>query len=276
MTHRFSVLLSVYAKENPAYLGGSLASIIKQTRMPDEIVLVEDGPLGEALRKVVDEFASRYPSIVRVAKLGQNSGLGKALQFGLTQASHEIVARMDSDDIADPRRFEFQIGYMESHPECDVVGSNTIEFIDGPESPSGMRIVPETHEKILGTAKMKNPMNHMTVVFRKSAVLDAGGYQHVPYFEDYALWTRMLQLNSKFYNIQHPLVLARVGNDMIGKRHGTAYVGHEFRFFNTLRQSGFIDNGTFFANLALRLPLRLVPKSLLALLYKKILRKKKI
>ena len=114
----FSVLLSVYKKEHPTYLKQSLDSLFAQTLPPDEIVLVKDGPLTPELEAVVTEYQSRYP-MLKVVPLPQNQGLGKALNEGLKHCSYELVARMDTDDIAKPERFERQMQVFREHPETD-------------------------------------------------------------------------------------------------------------------------------------------------------------
>ena len=124
---RFSVLLSLYYKENPIFLRESLHSVFGQTLQPDEVILVEDGPLTPALYEVVEEFAGRYSTIKRIV-LEKNRGLGNALSEGLKHCSCDLVARMDTDDICKPERFARQLAFMESHPEISVVGAWIDEF----------------------------------------------------------------------------------------------------------------------------------------------------
>ena len=125
---KFSVLLSVYRKEQPAYLRQSLDSIFTQTLLPDEVVLVKDGPLTDALDEVAEDYCRKYP-VIRVVPLSENQGLGRALNEGLKHCSYDLVARMDTDDVAKPERFEKQIAVFCAHPEMDVVGAWIDEFV---------------------------------------------------------------------------------------------------------------------------------------------------
>lgn len=265
--------MSIYAKENPVFLDRSLQSVMDQTRMPDEVVIVKDGTLPRELEDVIGQYAIQFPKIVKVVGYPTNKGLGEALNYGMQYVTSPVVVRMDGDDIAVRTRFELQVAFMEAHPDIDVVGSSIAEFDSDPEQIMRTRNVPEEHEQILNKARLMNPMNHMTVVLRKESVLKAGGYQHAPYFEDYDLWIRMLNKGMKFHNLQDSLVLARVGNDMVGKRHGLQYARHEFSHFRKMQKAGFISTAAMGKAVMLRLPLRLMPKSLLVAFYRFVLRK---
>lgn len=126
---QFSVLISVYHREVPSYLSASLQSIFNQTLVPSEVVLVKDGPLTPELDLVIDEFVAKY-STLKIVILPENVGLGRALNEGLKHCSHELVARMDSDDICKPDRFEKQIMAFEQQKDVAVVGSWIDEFED--------------------------------------------------------------------------------------------------------------------------------------------------
>ena len=180
---KFSVLLSVYRKEQPAYLRQSLDSIFTQTLQPAEVVLVKDGPLTDALDEVAEEYCRKYP-VLKVVPLSENQGLGRALNEGLKYCSYDLVARMDTDDVAKPERFEKQIAVFCAHPEMDVVGAWIDEFEGSIENVISVRVLPLEDSEIRRFARKRNPVNHPVVMFRKSAVLVAGGYQHFPLFED--------------------------------------------------------------------------------------------
>lgn len=171
----FSVLLSIYRKEQIDYLCQSLDSVFAQTLPPDEVVLVKDGSLTSELDSVISEYERLHPSLKVVP---QNVGLGRALNEGLKHCSHELVARMDTDDIAKPERFERQIKVFEEHPELDLVGAWIDEFECTSQHVLSVRRVPETSEQILAYCKSRCPVNHPVVMFRKSAVQTGGGYQH--------------------------------------------------------------------------------------------------
>ena len=268
----FSVLLSLYHKESPAFLSLSLDSVFHQTLLPGEVVLVKDGPLTAELDAVVSDYAARYP-ILKVIPLPQNQGLGKALNEGLKHCSYDLVARMDTDDIAKPDRFEKQVKVFEEHPELDLVGAWIDEFEGTTQYVLSVRKVPETSEEIREYCRKRCPVNHPVVMFRKSAVQAAGGYQHFPLFEDYYLWVRMLMDGARFYNIQESLLYFRTSPDMFKRRGGWKYAMDELRFQGVMRKMGMIGWGRFLMNVAVRFPGRVIPNGLRGFLYKKLMRK---
>ncbi len=267
----FSVLLSVYIKEQTAYLRESLNSIFNQTLLPTEVILVKDGPLTNELNQVIEEYSLKYP-ILKLIPLSKNQGLGKALNEGLKHCSCELVARMDTDDIAKPTRFEKQIAIFENHPEIDVVGAWIDEFEESPNNIISTRKLPENHADIYPFAKKRCPINHPVVMFRKSAVIAAGGYQHFPLFEDYDLWIRMLRNGARFYNIPESLLFFRFSPDMFKRRGGWKYAKDEFRFQKKLFRSKFISIFCFIRNVSVRFISRMLPNNLRSILYKKVLR----
>lgn len=217
----FSVLLSVYHKENPDYLKTSLDSVFNQTLCPAEVILVEDGPLTEALYQVLDEYAARY-RILRRIPLKENRGLGPALNEGLKACSYDLVARMDTDDICLPERFERQIQFMERYPDVDISGTCVTEFCECPSNIIGTRKVPLMHDEITRYIRQRCPFNHPTVIFKKSKVIAAGGYQ--PFMmEDWWLWGRMLHCGARMANLPESLLLFRTNNDTYKRRGGLSY-----------------------------------------------------
>ena len=268
----FSVLLSVYWKEQPAYLQQSLDSIFTQTLMPDEVVLVKDGLLTEELDEVIEDYCRKYP-ILKIVPLVQNQGLGKALNEGLKHCSYDLVARMDTDDIAKPNRFEKQVKVFEEHPELDLVGAWIDEFEEDAKHVISVRKVPEFPIEVQKYALKRSPTNHAVVMFRKSAVLSAGGYLHFPLFEDYYLWVRMLQNGAQFYNIQESLLFVRTSPEMFKRRGGWKYAKDEVRFQHKLLDLGFIGRGHFVENICVRFVVRILPNNLRGFFYTKVLRK---
>ena len=257
----FSVLLSLYAKESPTFLASSLDSIFHQTLLPTEIILVKDGPLTAELDAIVSDYAVRYP-VLKVVALPQNQGLGRALNEGLKHCS-----------ISKPDRFEKQIAVFRKHPELDLVGAWIDEFEEDIHHVISTRKLPERHEDVMSYATRRNPVNHPVVMFRKSAVLAAGGYQHFPLFEDYFLWVRMLKNGAKFYNIQESLLYFRTSPNMFKRRGGWKYAMDEVRFQNVMRKMKMITWGRFLMNVAIRFPVRIMPNKLREVIYKKSLRK---
>lgn len=264
----FSVLISIYKNEQSFSFIESMNSIISQTLQANEIILVIDGPIGDELQKNVDYFKSLLPKILKIKKLIKNIGLGKALNIGLKECTNEIVIRMDTDDICMSNRFEKLINTFIEHPDYDVIGSWIEEFIETPRDYNKIRRVEQLTNEIYEHCKSRNPMNHPSVAFKKSKVIEAGGYKHFPLMEDYFLWYRMLKLNNVFYNIQEPLMYLRIGNDMVGRRWGFKYFVNEYHLFYKMYDDKFINLLTFIKNLAIRLPLRILPKPVLKFCYK--------
>ena len=263
----FSVLISVYDKEKPEYLKVALASIWnQQTLRPSEIVLVKDGILTPELDEVIDQFQSIAP--LKFCALDQNVGLGRALAKGLRLCSNELVARMDSDDISCNDRFEKQILLMTEHPEIDISGTNIAEFHNQGDKVCSHRRLPSQFSDIRRFAKRRNPLNHMSVLFKKSTVIDAGNYQPFFGYEDYYLWVRMLRNGSIIRNIPEDLVMARVGNNMFARRHGIRFFRQELRLQKELLQMNFINQWEYFRNIFLRAFPRLFPVWGLKLVYK--------
>lgn len=265
-----SVLMAVYSKESPEFLRQCLASLAAQTRPADEIVIVQDGPIGKSLEESIDSFKSNLP--ILLVALPVNVGLGAALRMGLSQCQGKFVARMDSDDLSLPWRFERQLDLLESHPAVDVVGSAIAEFEEDWSAPHSIRSMPATGKDLLCFAKIRNPLNHMTVMFRKNAVLAAGSYQSCKGFEDYHLWARMLLDGYSLHNLAEVLVLARCGNGMLSRRGGLAYFMQEMKVQRQLLAIGFLNGFEFTRNVMVRGPLRLVPNAVRSLFYQLFLR----
>lgn len=268
----FSVLLSLYIKEHPFFLKQSLDSLLSQTLQPNEIILVKDGPLTPELDAVVSDFAKRCESL-RVVVLPQNQGLGRALNEGLKHCSCELVARMDTDDIAKPERFEKQMNVFRRSPNIDICSAWIDEFDEDWHNVISTRRLPEKHEDIASYAQSRCPINHPVVMFKKSTVVKAGGYQHFPLFEDYYLWMRMLKNGAKFYNIQESLLYFRTSPDMFKRRGGWKYAMDELNFQKAMLDMGMISRKRFIMNVLARFPVRVAPNQIRSWLYKKAIRK---
>lgn len=220
MPKTYSVLMSVYKNDSPDYLKIALESIYdNQTRKPDEIVVVFDGPLNDGLYGVLDEFKTGKEAVVKYYPQEVNRGLGEALRIGSEKCTGDYILRMDSDDVSDPHRFEKQIAYVEDHPEIDVLGTDIAEFNQDPnESDKRVRACPAKHDDIVQMGKRRNPMNHVTVCMKKSALVKCGGYQTLLLLEDYYLWLHMIAAGCKLANTNESLVYVRVGNGFDSKR----------------------------------------------------------
>ncbi len=267
---KLSVLMSVYAKESPAFLRECLESLSAQTRPAEELVLVEDGPIGDELRQVIEHFRVRLS--IRSVRLPSNMGLGAALRLGLAACRSELVARMDTDDVCAPERFERQLQFLEEQPEVDVVGSAVAEFDSDWMAPHSVRRLPAHGKELLRIARMRTPLNHQTVMFRRESVMAAGSYQPCHGFEDYHLWARMLVAGARLCNLVEPMVYARCGNGMQERRGGWGYMRREISVQFLLRRIGLITTLDCLRNIVARSPVRLAPSCFRAFFYRAFLR----
>lgn len=214
-----SVLMSVYKNDNPLFLKTALESIYElQKRKPDEIVIVFDGPLTDELYYILNNFKKDKENIVKYFPQKTNRGLGEALNIGARKCTGEYIFRMDSDDISNPLRFEKQLAYMEKHPEIDVLGTDIAEFDNSIDEKMRLRICPQNHEDIVKMGKKRNPMNHVSVCIKRTALEKCGGYETLLLLEDYYLWLKMIVSGCKLENINEALVYVRVGNGFDSKR----------------------------------------------------------
>lgn len=259
----FSVLMSLYEKETPDNLIQCLHSLKIQTLKATEIVIVYDGPINDALRNVVEGFNDELP--INVISLPKNMGLGYALNEGLSHCKYNLVARMDTDDICERTRFEKQINYMLENSNIDIMGSAVMEF----DSDDNYRLkeLPLSHDGIKKFIIKKNPFNHMAVVFKKDKVMGAGGYRHHLYMEDYNLWIRMITTGSETINSQDVLVNVRVGKDMLRKRKGIKYIKSEWELYKLKKEKGLTGRFQGLLIFVMRSILRLLPISLLSIIY---------
>ena len=266
---KYSVLMSLYKKEHPEYLRLALDSMINQTVKPDEIVLVEDGPLTEELYKVIEE----YKDCLTIVANEKNLGLGLALNRGLEVCKNDLVARMDTDDISELYRCEKQLQYFGEYSDTTILGGQIEEFITSPQNVIGKRIVPMTNEELKDYMKKRCPFNHMTVMFKKSEILKAGNYQDWFWNEDYYLWIRLALQNSVFANLPDTLVKVRAGEDMYARRGGAKYFKSEIGIQKLMLEKKIIGYSTFIMNCGKRLIVeKLMPNKLRGWVFKKFAR----
>ena len=270
MTH-FSVLMSVYIKEKPEYAKACFESLLNQTVKADEWVIVEDGPLTPQMYELLDDYENRYPNLIKRIRYSDNRGLGIALRTGLPECKYDLIARMDTDDIARKDRFEKQLLEFENDSRLDICGSNIVEFEQEPEIIVAKRNVPSSHTEIIKYQKKRDAFNHMTVMYKKDAVLKAGNYQPCPLMEDTYLWARMLMNGAICKNIEEPLVYARIGQDMFERRGGWDYFKKYKKGRKQLLSTGFINYTEYFETIVIQFVVALVPRRIRGLIFKKIL-----
>lgn len=266
----FSLLLPVYRGDDASFLERAFrSSVHDQTLRPDEVVVVRDGPVSAEVASMLATLGAESPVPMHVVELAENQGLSRALTAGLARCAHEIVARIDADDVSLPHRFERQVALL-LEKDLDLVGGGLQEFADGSGDTLGAR-VPPTGERIAAYARFHDPFNHPTVVYRRSAVDRAGGYRDdVPLMEDYSLFARMIHSGARVDNLPEPVVLYRVDAGAYRRRGGLAQLRAELRLQRELRSIGFTTPWQCLRNVLVRGGYRLIPLSVRRLAYRRV------
>ena len=262
-----SVLMSVYKSEQARFLDDAIQSVWSgQTLRPDEIVLVEDGPLGEQLLEVIDRWQGIIGMNFVILKNEKNLGLTKSLNRGLAIAKGDLIARMDSDDISDPQRFERQVKYLTTHPDIDIVGGSLQEFNETSDC-LRIRNYPLTHDEVVKYIAKACPLAHPTVMMRRK-IFDAGLKYNEKYrmSQDIALWFDAIEAGYKIGNVPEVTIRFRSQGDVF-KRRSRAKAWNEFKIY-----MGGIYNlyGLFTTKYRYpiaRLSFRLMPPSVVKLVY---------
>ncbi|WP_241608968.1 glycosyltransferase [Rosenbergiella epipactidis] len=260
---KVSILISLYNNEKEINLFSCLESLKNQTILASEVILVLDGYVKDSLLEIVNDFKSVLN--IKIVKISENVGLGKALNYGLQFCNFNYVARMDTDDICLPDRLEKQMLFIFQNPDIDILGTSIIEFDEYDNKRK--KELPLSKDEIREFSKEKNPFNHMTVIFKKSAVNSVGGYMHHHYMEDYNLWLRMIHKNMNTANLRDVTVMARVGKSMLLKRRGLKYLLSEYTLFklkNNLKITNFSSGLFIFFKRSLS---RIIPVFLLRIAY---------
>lgn len=268
---KFSVSLCVYYGDNPEHFKTAVESILNQTCKPDEVVLVVDGLVTDALDKIITDYEKS--DIFNVNRLPENVGHGNARRIGLENCKNELVALMDADDISVPERFEKQIAVFENDKKLSIVGGNISEFIDNTENTVGSRIVPKKDAEIKEYIKKRCPMNQVTVMFKKTDVNNVGGYIDWYCEEDYYLWLRLALAGYKFANINEILVNVRVGKEMYNRRGGIKYFKSEAKLQKFMLSKKMITFPRYLINVTERFIIQvLMPNKLRGFVFRKFAR----
>nr|MCS5549944.1 glycosyltransferase [Gammaproteobacteria bacterium] len=266
----FSVLVSVYLGTKASELATCFESLLSQTLPAKEIVVVIDGPLTTDTEHCLNQYCGRLP--IKLLPFPTNRGLGLALRDGLVACEYELIARVDSDDISLPQRFQKQATFMMENSTISIVGSALCEtYYFRKTSTKVIRNVPKISHLGRGN-RIRNPLNHPTVMYRKSHVVSCGNYENCKLFEDYLLWAKLIQNGYKVANLCEPLVETTVDNEYFKRRGGIKYIINEIALCKrllTIKYFSKIDAATF---LCTRIPLRLIPNGCRKLIYRTLLR----
>jgi glycosyltransferase involved in cell wall biosynthesis len=260
----------VYRGDHPVHFDKAFSStVMAQTRAPAQVVLVQDGPVSPGLEGAIESAIAKSPIPVRHHRIAQNAGLARALAEGLALSDHDIVARMDADDISLPERFAAQLPLIEGG--LDLVGTGMLEFLDDDGSIVGRRVPRTEQAEIERYARFHDPFSHPTVVYRRSAVERAGGYEPLGLMEDYWLFARMIHAGARVGNLAEPLVMYRVGEGAYARRGGVAQWRSELRLQRALRRIGFTSRTQYVRNVAVRGTYRFVPEPIRRRAYRRLI-----
>ena len=268
---KFSVLMSLYIEEKAEYLDDALASVLKQTVKPDEIVIVYDGPITTELRNVVENYISKNPGLIKVIENPENKGLGLALADGVPQCKYELIARMDTDDICREDRFEKQLQEFAKDPTIDICGSHILEFEGNKDNIVAQRRVPLVDKDIREYQKRRDGFNHVSVMFKKKSVLAAGNYQSCLLMEDTLLWANMFMNGAKGMNIDDFLVYVRIGKDMYERRGGLDYYKKYKAGRKKVYETGYISWVDYKITLLIQFIVAVIPNRVRGFVFKKLL-----
>ena len=273
---KFSVLISVYGKDDASFFKEALLSVSKgQSIKPAQVVVVEDGPVPESIEQSITEVITATPECeFTVIRKPQNAGLAAALNTGIKECKHEWIARMDSDDISLPERFEKQLRFIENHPDVDIVGGAIAEFTEKPGDMQSERHVGLDMKAIREMAKSRTPMNHVSVMYKKTSVEKVGCYsENFGKLEDYKLWVDLIGNNSVLGNIDDILVYVRTGNGFISRRINKREINDWDMLQSYLLENGIISKLTALKNKLYIRCFIYMPGWMKVLAYKTILRK---
>lgn len=264
---KLTLLISVYKADNPDYLHQALLSVWdEQTLKPSQIVLVKDGPLTAGLEEVIAGWSVRLGSALKVVALKENVGLGLALNKGLKYCRGDLIARMDSDDISLPERFEQQVRFMEMHPDIAASSAVLEEWDINMTRCLGARKLPTDPLAVAKFAKRRSPLSHPLVIFRKDAVATVGGYPNLRKAQDYGLWSTLLVNGYRLANLPTVLLKMRAGDEMFCRR-GWQYFREEYRLLRYQKDIRFLSSSDYYINVVLKAILRCSPNSVKAFAY---------
>ncbi|MCL2371537.1 glycosyltransferase [Candidatus Saccharibacteria bacterium] len=267
-----SVLMAVYHGDQAEWLEQAMQSILGQTTKSNDIVIVRDGLVSDDIEKVLKKHEKRAE--VRVVRLAENGGLARALNAGLMKCKNELVARMDADDIMEKDRLKLQIQTFNDDSTLSILGGQVAEFDGDEDNITGYRRVPVAEEEIGRFAKLRCPLNHPSVMFRKSVINRLGGYdEKIGKVEDYELWMRALSDGYVIRNLPDTLCRLRAGDYMIGRRKSWQGCVAQIRLRRHFLVNRWIGLGDFMKTSLAFVVVAIIPTSAVRFVYQKGLRK---
>lgn len=266
----FSAVMSVYAGDKAEQFAAAVDSLLNQTILADEIILVRDGPVSKDLQNEIDKF--KTDQTFKIIELADNAGSAHARQVGINASKTQIIALMDADDICVNNRFEVQLETMK-RTDADVVGGVIEEFDHSVGDLKRRRVMPLDHDEIVRLSMWRNPINNVTLMFKKSVFQQSGGYSDVRLSEDWDFILKVLASGFRVQNLPDTLVHVRSGNSMLARRRRMVQVIAEIKLFWRMYNNGRMSLWHLIANTFVRLVVRILPVSFTRMLYDKFLRK---
>lgn len=268
----YSVLTTLYKNDNPLFFKQSIESMLGQTVVTNNYVIVKDGPLTKELEDVLNEYTKKY-SFFHIVSLEENSGLGMALRTGLLECKNELIARLDADDLSAPERCELQLREFEKDPKLAVVGSDMYEFDEDPAKIKDLKIMPETSEQIYQYGKRRNPFNHSSVMYKKSVIQSVGNYSTMRRSQDIELWAKVIYAGNKCKNINKPLIYFRTdGLNRIERKKKWDNVKSDLKIFKANYKMGYASLFDYLYVCTYQLVFYFMPKKMASYLYRKLFR----
>lgn len=268
----YSVLSTLYKNDSPEYLKQSIESMLAQTVVTNDYVLVADGPIPTELKEVLSEYEGKY-DFFNIVQLPENVGLGVALNEGLKACKNDLVARLDADDISLPTRCEEQLSAFEKDVDLVIVGTDMYEFEDDPEKITSLKQMPYSHEQIYKFGKRRNPFNHSSVMYKKSVIMDLGGYANLRRSQDIELWARVIYAGHKCQNLNKPLIKFRCGGSRVQRKKKWSNVKSDLKVFKKNYKMGYASFTDYVYVWITQMAFFILPTKLAGKLYKKLFRK---
>lgn len=272
---KISVLMPICYKEKVQYVEESLKSLLNQTLMPNQIVIIEDGKLTQGLYELLEKYKKMYPNLIETYATENNIGSGLATRYGVQKCRNEYIARMDSDDIALPDRFEKQVRVLEENRNVDLLGGYIAEYDEKMEKMITLRKVPLEMPEIKKYIKSQCPTNHMTIIIKKEALIKCGNYRDMK-MEDYDVCIRMLKNGYTIKNIDEVLCNVRTGKPMYKRRSGVKQIRNVIKIEKELLEYKIINKFEFIYNIIIRSIFAMIPANLKKIIYVNIIRKASI
>lgn len=265
----YSVLMTVYKNEKPSYFKAAIESMLSQTVLTDDFVIVCDGELTCELNDIITEYKTKYNEIFNIVRLDRNYGVGYASATGIVACKNELIAKMDSDDISYPTRCERELIEFEKNPELVLVGSFVREFTG---EKSFIRKVPVEYEQIVKFSKLRSPFNNPTIMFSKSDIVEVGNYSNLRRGEDYELFVRLICSGKYVKNIPECLLDYRITESTYSKRNNYEQLKQAYEMVKT---TGHINPLEYFILCSSQLVFSKMPVKMRQFAYEAIIRRDK-